>query len=266
MVSTEVSKAEFSDSIAHQERQPYQRAFEYSEYQRESRCALFAEGNHEALKLTLMLARGSNDPSPEIVAHFSIPREGYLYSIRLFDQSRSMDVHVEPKPKTKFAAKARAEARYWSIAFRAHDETELYNTKRMLRRLENLTLEMPDEWFTYRNYFTRTPNVGDEADETQQSGQPSVEVGRNRVELAGGHSITFTGALASFEWLSLEGHENIRQSRSLPTTEGQRDPEAPVTRLQSARQAQGFPHTSLKLGIEPGKGTYQTASRLGGSH
>ncbi|KAL8826995.1 MAG: hypothetical protein Q9191_003456 [Dirinaria sp. TL-2023a] len=177
--SAEVSKAELSDSRAHQEGKPYQSAFEYSEDKKNSRCVLLAEGNHEALTLTLVAVRERNDPNPRIVADFSIPREGFVYSIRLFDQSRSMDVHVESKPKTRFAAKARAESRYWKIAFRAHDETELYNTKRMLRRVENLTLEMPDEWFNYRNYFTRTPNVGNEADEEQQSSQASVEVGRN---------------------------------------------------------------------------------------
>ena len=233
--------------------QGYKTEFEYSEDEEDKRCILTAEGGHAGLRLALLIASQAQDPSPRVLFRFNIPDEKNLVSIRLFDQSRSMDIHLDPKPKSKFAAKARAEADYWSISFSAGDERDIRNTKRMLRRVENVTLGMPDAWFKYRNYFTRTPNIGDEANDSQQSSQPSIRVGENLVNLGGGHNIRFTGCLASFEWLSLEGHKNIRPARSPIREEAEdgakeRDPNAAVTRAQAGK-------TSLSYRTEPGKGT-----------
>jgi hypothetical protein len=212
------------------------------------------------LTLSLVVSAVINDPSPATLIRFTIPDDNNFVSILLFDQSRSMDVHLDPKPKTKMATKARAEGDYWVIYFGGHTEPELRLAKAMLRRVEQTTLGMPDAWFKYRNYFTKTPNTGDEADESQQSGQPSVRVGENTVDLGHGHSIRFTGALASFEWLSLSGHQNIRPARPPVEDEAkvqQRDPEAAIIRRQAAKLGSGFSHSHLEHGVMvTGSGTY----------
>lgn len=158
------------------------------------------------------------------------------------------------------ATKARAEGDCWTIYFSGRTEPDLRLAKAMLRRVEQTTLGMPDAWFKYRNYFTKTPNIGDEADESQQSGEPSVRVGENVVDLGHGHSITFTGALASFEWLSLSGHTNIRPAR-LPIEDEAavepRNPKAVVTRGQAAKLGSAFSHSHLEHGVSvAGSSTY----------
>ena len=127
----------------------------------------------------------------------------------------------------------------------------LGRAKKMLRRVENVTVEMPDVWFRYRNYFTRTPTVGDDANENQ----PSVRVGQNRVELGGGHSLTFTGCLASLEWLSISGHDNIQPPVGQDAEEAAEltDPDAPLTRSRAAKLSSPE-RKRLGLGTEKRKG------------
>lgn len=56
----------------------------------------------------------------------------------------------------------------------------------MLRRIENLSLQRPDDWLRYCNHYTKTANNGDGADEESQSSQPPVTVGKDTVDLGGG--------------------------------------------------------------------------------
>ena len=258
---TEVVKVERCGSKEYKGGQGYNGVFEYSDNEKEKRCTLVGEGNHEGLTLTLELAAKLKDPSPTILARFNIPDQANLISIRLFDQSLSMDVHLDRKPKTKFATKARAEGDYWAIYFRAHTDPELYNAKRMLRRVENVTLGMPDAWFKYRNYFTRTPNVGDEANESQQSSQASAVAGENLVNIGGGYTVRFTNFLATQEWLSLSGHENIRPPRPPIEDEAEAkkatpvDPAAAITRDRASKLGDAYHHSSLPYRTEPAKGT-----------
>lgn len=254
-----MAKVERCGSKAYKSGEGYNTEFEYSEAEQNKRCLLTARGNHEGLTLSLALQTVHKGPSPQVLVRSNFPDEANLITIRLFDQSRSMDIRLEPKPKSKFASKARAEGDYWSTTFAAHNVAAIENAKKMLRRVENVTLEMPDAWFKYRNYFTRTPNIGDEADDSQEE-QPSVAVGRNRVELGGGHSITFTGCLASLEWLKLSGHERIRPTHSPIEEEAVgtaelADPEAPVTRARAAKLGEAFSHSRLQWGTEKAKGT-----------
>ncbi|KAI4192862.1 MAG: hypothetical protein LQ350_008545 [Teloschistes chrysophthalmus] len=138
---------------------------------------------------------------------------------------------------------------------------------------------MPDDWFRYRNYYTKTVNNGDEADEDPQISQPPVTVGDHTMHLGGGTLVKFTGTLATARFLALWDYKNIRAPETGSVVEVEddqrqivaRNPDAPVTQQQakqlgqsfqdsnhvveSGEQVPSFLRSSLRVGVEPARGT-----------
>ena len=125
----------------------YKVLFEYSD-KSSQRCTLVAAGNIEGLTLRLELGVQHKDPSPIVLHTFNITNDENLYTVRLFDYRMSMDVHVDPRRGARGRAKPIGD--FWAIYFRGHAEQEIKNAKAMMRRVENITLEMPDKWFKVR--------------------------------------------------------------------------------------------------------------------
>lgn len=213
-------------------------AFVFSVEEMHRRCILTAEAPFHGDELTLSLEIDAfkMDPSPRRIWECKIPNEENLVSIRLLDHGPSLEVHLDPKPRNKSAARYQDEGEIVVFRLRTHRDVAVQNAKNMLRRVENLTLEMPDDWFRYRNYFTTTPNMGDEADE-EQSDEPPTTVGQHTLDFGGGVQLRLTGHLASARFLALLGHKNIRDPDTgrvveVDVDKGQvvaRDPGAAVT-------------------------------------
>ncbi|KAL8736089.1 MAG: hypothetical protein Q9181_002564 [Wetmoreana brouardii] len=58
-----------------------------------------------------------------------IPDEENLVSIRLFDRSRSLDIHLDPKPRAKSAARYRTEGERWSFHFSGRYDEQVEQSK-----------------------------------------------------------------------------------------------------------------------------------------
>lgn len=112
---------------------------------------------------------GRESPDPIIHFRVTIPDKDVLFSVRLFDQSRRMELHLNPKKGGKSASNHAEYSGYWCFCFRGDvdkDSTMLAQAKRMMRLIERLTLGMPAAWFQYRNYYTSTPNIGNEGSQS----------------------------------------------------------------------------------------------------
>ncbi|KAL8659302.1 MAG: hypothetical protein Q9202_007184 [Teloschistes flavicans] len=252
--SAEVGKFEYCRRRDYDHGKGLKTAFVFSVEEMHRRCILTAEApfHGDELTLSIEIEEFKMDPSPTRIWDSKIPNEENLVSIRLLDHGPSLEVHLDPKPRNKSAARYQDEGQIFVFRLRTHRDVAVQNAKNMLRRVENLTLDMPDDWFRYRNYFTTTPNMGDEADE-EQSDEPPITVGQHTVDFGGGVQLRLTGHLASAEFLALLGHKNIRDPDTgrkveVDVDKGQvvaRDPGAAVTRQQGKDLGQSFEHSHL---------------------
>ncbi|KAL9594229.1 MAG: hypothetical protein Q9219_007146 [cf. Caloplaca sp. 3 TL-2023] len=197
----ELDKVQYSESQSYNHGQGFETRFEFSSGVKERRCFLNVEGTSEKLTFTVSISAVRNDPSPIILFSGTILDEDNLISIRLLDRSRSLDFYLDPKPKSKSAARYRAEGMYLSFHFNGRYAKIIESSKLVMRRVESYTLQILDAWLKYRNYFTQTPNIGDEGDAAEEH-QPRAMVGQNEVDF-GGIKVKYTGCLASAAWLRL---------------------------------------------------------------
>lgn len=255
-----LSKVEYCRSKDYKHGAGYSTEFQEVKTDKERKCFLVLEGNVEELSFTITVSSFDKDPDPKVLLHYQVPDEDNPFTIRLFNQSRSMDIRLDPKPRDKSAARYRAEGDYWSLHFLDDPEWCIKVRKGMLRRVEYMTLQMPDAWFRYRNYFTSTPNTGnedaDDADGSQISQQSTI-LGQKLVDFGGGITVWFTGCLASPEWYALTGAgpSNVRSARRQVVEAVESDPGAAVTRQESTKLGSAFTHTSMPFGRQPAKGT-----------
>ncbi|KAG7005801.1 hypothetical protein G7Y79_00017g041830 [Physcia stellaris] len=245
--TAEVAKVQRCSSSEYNGGEGYKVLFEYSDKSLQ-RCTLVAAGNIEGLTLRLELGAKHKDPSPIVLYTFNITNDENIYTIRLFDYRMSMDLHVDPRRGARGRAKPIGD--FWVIYFRGHVEQEIKNAKAMLRRVESITLEMPDKWFKCATSA---------ADETPESSQTSATEAAYSEELPGGYNVRWTATLASPLFLRAMGHLNIRPARqqSPETAEVQDEAytskaaagEARVTRATAKKlKKQGaFRHSSLPL-------------------
>ena len=151
------------------------------------------------------------DPSP-ITHIFNITDDENLYTVRLFDYTVSMDLQIEPKRvRGRGRPKQEQEGDYWAIYFKVDNQRMMNSARAMLRRVQNITMEMPDKWFKYRNYFTKTSTTA-VPDTDEQSSQGSVTQGEYYKELPGDYSVRWTGFLAMPEFLRVLGNQPRKPS------------------------------------------------------
>ncbi|KAI4159314.1 MAG: hypothetical protein L6R39_000404 [Caloplaca ligustica] len=181
------------------------------------RCFLIGTGGEEGLIFSLIVNTVYQDPDPELLHEFTIPIEGALISLRVFDKGMLMEIHIDPERQ----GRKKPVGDYWATHFRAHNNAEKKLARAMMSRVEGITRGMPDIWFKYRNFYTK---AGIAADGTAQSAiSERLTEGYYRRELGSGHHFTFTKHLATAPFLHAFGHGIVRPARpvSMDPEEGQ---------------------------------------------
>lgn len=164
--------------------------FEFSDARPRNRCVLKCDGNHQTLVMTLASSEQDGDPNPTRLFEIALPNEDDPLDLRIYESNRSLELRLTPKGEASSKSEPR---KIWSLSFRT-EKKHLSNAKKMVKRLENVTRDMPEAWFSYRNYARSAPklNKGATGSEPAPSGfsQP----------ITGGHVWHFTGFLASREF------------------------------------------------------------------
>ena len=163
--------------------------FEFNEARPSSRCFLKCDGNSQKLVITLSTFVQHQDPSPSGLFEIVLPSEDDLLDLRIYESTRCLELRLTPKGEASSKQEPR---KIWSLFFRT-DIKHLNNAKKMVKRLENVTSEMPEYWFSYRNY-SRSPNL-----EPPTEGSEFVPSVFSQ-PIVGGHVWNFTGFFASLEF------------------------------------------------------------------
>ncbi|KAL9036773.1 MAG: hypothetical protein Q9180_004101 [Flavoplaca navasiana] len=181
----------------------WRKVFEYTPLQKDKRSYLRGTGGKDDLVLMLFTTAEDQEAEPKTLQTFHFPTPDAKLSVRLYDANALIEIFTDPVKKPGVDA----EGDYWAIFLRGHNNQERINVTNMLRRLEGLVRTMPDEWFSYRNFFT-VPGLATDA----VIPPPPVAEGQFTLEMAGGVSLSLTGNLATKEALELFGHRNFRQT------------------------------------------------------
>ncbi|KAL8905639.1 MAG: hypothetical protein Q9207_002512 [Kuettlingeria erythrocarpa] len=204
--TAEIVKLQRCDPTTYDGGRGFETKFEYSP-SNSTRCFLTGDGNVGGLTLLVRVNQVYADPNPTIMHTFRIPADDdALTSLRLFDKGMLIEIHVDPKRE----GRQKPIGDYWSILFRAHSKDEVKRARGMMRWIEALTREMPNDRFKYRNFFTK---VGLAADGRAQLPLGELTEGYYVYELSSGHSMTFTGHLATAPFLKALGHTRVRPAR-----------------------------------------------------
>ncbi|KAI4287666.1 MAG: hypothetical protein L6R35_003072 [Caloplaca aegaea] len=237
----EVFKAERCSSVEYRLNQ-WSKVFEYSQHLKHERCYLRGTGGLQDLTLTLFTTAVIHDPNPQNIHTFSFPAAVAKISLRLYDATALIEIFTDPKKKR---GEAVAAGDYWAIFLRGHNDYEKKNAGAMLRRLENIAREMPDNWFSYRNFFTVPGHA------TDTSGPPPVAVGQYNHEMAGG-SAKFSGNFATAKFLEALGHRNFRPRLG----------ETNVTTRKMARESDAYRFSTVLPALRPRSKGQRKSARL----
>ncbi|KAL8685668.1 MAG: hypothetical protein Q9224_005726 [Gallowayella concinna] len=201
----EVIKVERCSSVEYLS-DTWHRIFEYSREQKNNRYYLEGAGNSDDLVLTLYqtLEFGSDRNT---IKTFPFPVPDAKISLRLYDANALIEIFTDPTGNDTVSD-------YWAVFLRGHNEQSKIDALNMLRRLEGLARAMPNDWFSYRNFFT----VPGEATDTRIPAE--IAEGQHAYQMAGGMTLQLTGVLATRQALELFGHRNFRLTGNVhrPTT------------------------------------------------
>ncbi|KAI4208647.1 MAG: hypothetical protein LQ349_009691, partial [Xanthoria aureola] len=178
----------------------WRKVFEFTPLQKDKRSYLRGSGGLQDLVLTLYST--VENTVTETFRTFPFPAPDATLSVRLYDTNALIEIFTDPikEPGADLGD-------YWAIFLRGHNHQERLNVTNMLRHLEGLVRAMPDEWFSYRNFFT----VPGEATDAIIPPPPIAEA-QHTYDMAGGVSLFLTGNLATRQALELFGHRNFRQT------------------------------------------------------
>ncbi len=171
--------------------------FEFSDARPQSRCILICNGSSQRLVMTLTFYAQDQDPNPTHLFEVVLPNEDDLLDLRIYESTRCLELRLTPKGE---ASSMREPRKIWSLFFRT-EQKQLKDAKKMVKRLENVTREMPEGWFSYRNYSSTVPTHNEGATEESDS-VPSVF----SQLITGGHVWNFTGFIASLDFQRALGH------------------------------------------------------------
>ena len=169
--------------------------FEFSDARPRSRCVLTCDGNYQKMVMTLATSEQDQDPNPKCLFKIPLPNEDDLLDLRVYESNRSLELRLTPKGEASSKSEPR---KIWSLSFRTQKK-HLSNAKAMVKRLENVTCDMPEDWFSYRNYSRSAPKLNEGATGSNSPSGWSVPI-------TGGHVWHFTGFLASREFQQALGN------------------------------------------------------------
>ena len=163
--------------------------FEFSDEQPNRRCVLECEGNSQKLVMELYELMQHQDPNALTLFEIALPNEEDLLDLRIYESTRSLELRLTPKGE---ALTKREPRKIWSLQFRT-EQQHLSGAKAMVKRLENVTSEMPEDWFSYRNYSSSSTR--------ERALEGSEFVPRLFSQpITGGHVWNFTGFFATLEF------------------------------------------------------------------
>ena len=132
--------------------------------------------------MNLELSKIAQDLHPEVLMSIKLPDDQYRIALRLFDSNRRIEVMTRARPSQTTTD------RCWVIYFDDWKEA-LKLGKNMLRRLANITAEMPADWFTYRNFITK--RISKQVEGTSDGVSPSEDLSPStpfEVRIDGNHT------------------------------------------------------------------------------
>ncbi|KAI4191850.1 MAG: hypothetical protein LQ346_004578 [Caloplaca aetnensis] len=242
----EVIKAERCNSEGYK-RWEWTTVFEYSQHERDARCYLRGTGGITNLVLTLFTDTGFPDTTsskPTTVQTFPFPAHDAKISLRLYDSSALIELFTHPVKKRGQPVES---GDFWAISLRGHNDYEKVQVGAMMRRVESLAREMPDLWFSYRNFFT-IPGL---ATDTTIPPAPFASVGRYVHEMAGGN-MTFTGNLARADILEGLGHRGYRPRLG----------ESRMVTRAMARESNAYRYSTVLPAVKPPRKGKEKTPRL----
>lgn len=169
--------------------------FEFSDARPACRWVLKCDGNSQKLVMTLFSIEKFQDPDPSTLFEIVLPNEDDLLDLRIYESTRSLELRLTPKGE---ASSKKEPRKIWSLYFRT-EEKRLSEAKAMVKRLENITSEMPEDWFSYRN-FSSLPTLERATKESE------FVPGEFSQHITGGHVWKFTDFIASLEFQRALGH------------------------------------------------------------
>ena len=169
--------------------------FKFSDEHHKRRWVLECEGNSQKLVMEVYEMMQHQDPNALTLFEIALPNEEDLLDLRIYESTRSLELRLTPKGE---ALTKREPRKIWSLHFRT-EEKRLSKAKAMMKRLENVTSEMPGNWFSYRNYSS-SPTL---ERATKESEFVPGEVSQH---ITSGHVWKFTGFIASLEFQRALGH------------------------------------------------------------
>ena len=161
-------------------------AYDFDEKRAGSQCFLECRYNEndngkQALHLRVyQLEKGIIAPC---LYEFRFPNYDYLLDLHVFESTRTLELRKKPIDPSSSVDTCR-----WILDCRS-DEKWMPVARALIKRLENVTRELPKEWFSYRNFALQAQSASLSADE---SGSRTLEH-----ELPDGTKWKFTGFLAS---------------------------------------------------------------------
>ncbi|KAL8903082.1 MAG: hypothetical protein Q9207_004161 [Kuettlingeria erythrocarpa] len=165
-------------------------------------------------------------------------------SLRLYDSSALIELFTHPIEKR---GQPVAPGDFWAISLRGHNDYEKGQVGAMMRRVEYLAREMPDLWFSYRNFFT-IPGFGTD---TTLPPAPFASVGRYVHEMAGSN-MTFAGNLARVDILEALGHRGYRPRLG----------ESQMETRAMARQSNAYRYSTVLPAVKPPRKAKDKTPRL----
>ncbi|MCJ1460652.1 hypothetical protein MMC28_011034 [Mycoblastus sanguinarius] len=202
--------------------------FAYDAAKPSNRCILKCKGNVQRLEMEISWSKKHQDPEPEVILHIVIPQDEDLFDLRFFESTRSLELRWTSKSHPFTGDEhVESESPVWFVYFRTEGKL-LDKTKVMIKRLQNVMSEMPDAWFTYRNFFALRP-TSDKEDLDPETAPTTLDQ-----EISGGHTWKSTGFLASLEFQRAIG----RIRGEAVTSEGSRAPALASTSMVMRARAE----------------------------
>ena len=188
-----------------------------------ARCNLHCEGDEMGMKISIVSTTYPKDPEPKEHGCLEIPGDKSIV-LRLYETVRSVEF------ETNYGSSAGFGRTVWQVFFREEGRL-VKDAKALIVRLHNKTMDMPKDWFSYRNYAQRHS--------TNEDDNVLVQ------EFAGGYKWTFGGFMASPQFKHAIGRltdEQYAEMRDKEAVEGH----AGATVTRRARETQSAELVELK--------------------
>ena len=148
-------------------------------------CMMRCHGDETGLTIKIVVAK-SRLADGRALKELTIPDADTIMDLRTFDTGRLIEFRTIPKVSSGRGKEKALGGDLWAVQLfdELEPEYELQRTKRMMRRLESVTLQMPREWIRERRYWPLAPRA-----QSAIRGNPDALV----YHLGGGITLRYSG-------------------------------------------------------------------------